>query len=48
MGKAINDSAFCTARGGGGEGNLLFNFKFEIFCLGSEVSVAHSKLMCPS
>jgi len=48
MGKTINDSAFCPARSAGGEGNLGFNFKFEIFCLGSEVSVAHPKLMCPS
>ena len=48
MGKAINDFAFCTARGAGGEGNLWFTFKFEIFCLGSELSVAHSRLMCPS
>jgi hypothetical protein len=36
--------ALYVARDTGGEGNICFNFKFEIFDSCSEVSVAHLKV----
>ena len=36
--------ALYAARDAGGEGNIWFSFKFQIFCSFSEVSVVHLKV----